>query len=139
MLRLEKRGYYRVNENGMGFPEIIQTRLACSFPIIIKGFNIMGERYEELALVENISQRGLCFKTGQPLTPGSILTVYKTEDELEPVAIFEVSWISQCDERARKAGAQLLGDNSTWIKYLIQDVVLLEAAIKIRGTRTESH
>jgi hypothetical protein len=128
-----------LNQTAALSPQVVlQTRLACSFPVTIKGFNLMGERYDEIALVENISRRGLCFKTGQALIPGTVFTLYKPEEERDPIAIFEVAWVKQQDSRIRLVGSQLLGDNFSWLRYLIEDVVLLQAPIIIRNNHRDT-
>ncbi|MEW6735783.1 MAG: hypothetical protein AB1489_31110 [Acidobacteriota bacterium] len=112
----------RLIENGQLRPH---RRLRCSFPIIIKGCNILGQHYDELALVEDIGRRGLCFRTNQALIPGSICTLYKTEDDLDPIATCEIVWARPWDIGIKKVGAQLVGDNLSWVRFLVRDIVVL--------------
>jgi hypothetical protein len=109
-----------------------ETRMKCSFPITIKGFNAQGEHYEELALIEDVGWRGVCLRTDEAVIPGSIFTVYKTEDDLDPLATFEVVWTDQYDGKIRKAGAQLIGDNGAWLQYLVRDIVILPEIVITR-------
>jgi hypothetical protein len=109
-----------------------QTRMKCSSPIMIKGFNAQGEHYEELALIEDVGWRGVCLRTDQTVIPGSIFTIYKTEDDLDPLATFEVVWIHQYDGKIRKAGAQLIGDNGSWLQYLVRDIAVLPETVITR-------
>lgn len=104
----------------------VQTRIACNFPIMIKGFNALGERYEELALVENISRRGICFRSGQILIPGMLLTIYRSAEDHTAIAFCEVVWASSAKDKFKRIGAQLLGDNNNWMDYLSHDLVLLQ-------------
>src|SRR2546421_699611 len=92
---------------------VVRTRVKCSFPVVIKGFNRFGERYDEIALVEDIGWRGLCFRTAQSLLPGSIITLYHSEDELDPVGNFEVVWAKSSDSNILTIGLEIIGDNAS--------------------------
>ena len=109
-----------------------RARIKCSFPVMIKGINALGEHYNQLAIVLDVGRRGLCFKVGQTLIPGSIFTLYRTDDEVDPVATFEVVWEKSCNDRIRKIGAQLVGDNHSWLHYLSFDLVILPGATVTR-------
>src|SRR4051812_20841730 len=105
-MRIERRGTTNIDDAAFTRHALQHARIACAFPITIKGFNINGLRYDELALVENISQRGLCFRTGQKLIPGCVLTIYASEEERNPIANFEVVWVGQSQDKVRNIGAQ---------------------------------
>jgi hypothetical protein len=119
---------------------LFRIRLNCSFPIVIKGFNTRGEHYEEVALVENIGWRGLCFRTDQALIPGSIITLYNTEDELDPIAILEVIWAASYDGKIKRVGAQVVGENCSWLRYLVLHAQIPAGSrIITRGRSNISH
>lgn len=138
-------------ENGLysSIGEIIKSdlitqriRVTCSFPVIIKGFNLLGEHYDELALVEDIGYRGLCFRTTQDLTSGLVFTLYNTTDDSDPIknfiSSFKVVWVKQHEHKVRKIGAELIGNNYSWLNYLINDTVIL-SGISIAIGRGNSH
>jgi hypothetical protein len=132
-MEYDKRPQPRMDKAVQSTMVTAQTRMKCSFPITIKGFNALGEHYEDFALVEDVGWRGLCFRTDQIMIPGSIFTLYKTEEDLDPVATFEVVWADQYDDKIRKIGAQLVGDNHTWLRYLLRDIAILPGTKIVRS------
>lgn len=111
------------------------TRLSCTHPFIIKGFNAQGEHYDELALSENISRRGICLRAKQPLQPGSIVMLYASEDVLDPLATIQIIWVQQLDRSVIKAGAQLIGDNYNWQEFIKNSVM----AVPMTGRTATAH
>src|SRR5438552_14437417 len=107
-MKFERKTKNVVNANELNRQAANQLRLQCAFPVNIKGFNLLGENYNEIALVKNITQNGLCIRTFQELVPGSIFTLYKMDHELDTVGIFQVVWSKQWNDRIRELGAQLL-------------------------------
>jgi hypothetical protein len=112
-----------------------RARIRCAFPVTIRGISAFGEHYDQIAMILDIGRRGLCLKAAQILIPGSIFNLYKTDDEMDTVATFEVIWTQTCKDKTRNVGAQLVGDNHAWLRYLTNDVVILPGAKIVRSGR----
>lgn len=111
-----------------------QTRLKCSFPVFIESENGYGESSNGVAIVEDISRRGICFKTVQELMPGDRIAIFKA-DETDLIAQFETVWVNSYDGVANIVGAQIIGDNYYWLQYLSKDLIVLPSVKIERGNK----
>lgn len=136
MITLEKKDHHSEQNMGGGCLQmrsaLAEVRIKCNFPIHIKGINQNGEHYDEIALVENLSRRGLCIRTYQPLMPGTIFIMNNSVNDQNAIGIFQVIWTKSIGDNLKLMGAQLLGDDYSWWKFLSDDVVILTAPNLIR-------
>lgn len=100
-----------------------QARVSQNISIIIKGKNVDDKAYLEKTVIEDVTHKGVFLVTDQHLLPGSCVRLYSVNDPAKTIAKVEVVWVRSHPKAG--VGTKLIGDNRSWMKFLLENSVLI--------------
>jgi hypothetical protein len=100
-----------------------QVRVEFTLPVRVEGVDAEGNSFGYMTAVENITRRGAFVTLDAPVRTGDGLALFSAEDASRKLCDVEVVWSRDSQRGPAGAGVKLVGENETWMTYLIEHSV----------------
>ena len=100
-----------------------QVRVRFTLPVYVQGTDPNGAPFSYLTTVENITRRGAFARLTGALNRGDVVELSSATDQSRRLCEMEVVWSREDVQGGPGAGLKLVGDNESWMAYLIEHSV----------------